>query len=385
MPGFRTLLGDKAGTGLSIVQLRALLTRIARTRATGWSGWDLRPWPASGLGAWLVLGAILAVATSGCSRRPASHASAPPSAPAKSVAKPAVRRASIRPGASVAIFGFVTAAETAVPVSGCQVEAFSVGEPHVAVGPSALTNAAGMFALNVELRPGKYTFEVSKGKVMARVPVLIAPSAGWYKLLHLKFPRTALVAGAQTAANQKSGEAIFGQVTKSDGMTPLGGAFVLVINKETGRPVNATIAGGSGLFALRAGRVAPGKYWILATVESVHPDVRFSAGLSSLTVGASSEQDIVLRLKAGAGSIAGRVTDSKGRPIGKAEVTLTGITPPSSLRRYTADTNAKGRYELRYVMPGTYVWSLDWKNYSSPPRLVVVGNRPVRRDFRVGR
>ncbi len=378
-----TLLGKKAAFGLSVMPPAALLGRPASVVVVRWFGRAKRRWLAAEPSVRLIVIALV-VALSGCGHRAGASVPAISSAVAQISPKAAALGTSARSRTRVAIFGVVTAVGGA-PVSDCRVDAFLSGGPRAALGPPAQTNAAGMFALNVELRPGKYFLKASKGNATVRVPMVITLSAGWYKLLHLKFPRTALVAGAQTAANQKSGEAIFGQVTKSDGMTPLGGAFVLVINKETGRPVNAAIAGGSGLFALRAGRVAPGKYWILATVESVHPDVRFSAVLSSLTVGASSEQDIVLRLKAGAGSIAGRVTDSKGRPIGKAEVTLTGITPPSSLRRYTADTNAKGRYELRYVMPGTYVWSLDWKNYSSPPGLVVVGNRPVRRDFRVGR
>ena len=366
-----TLLGKKAAFGLSVMPPRALLERPAGVVVGRWLGRAKRRWLAAESSVRLIVIALV-VAVSGCGPCAGASVSATSSAVAQFGPKAAAPGTSAKSIARVAIFGVVTAAG-GVPVSDCRVDAFLSGRPQASLGPPAQTNAAGMFALNVELRPGKYFFKASKGKATVRVPMEITLSAGWYKLLHLEFPRTALVAGAQTAANQKGGEAIFGQVTKSDGMTPLGGAFVLVINKETGRPVNAAITGGLGLFALRAGRVAPGKYWILAMVESLHPDVHFSAVLSSLTVGAFSERDIVLRLKAGAGSIAGHVTDSKGRPIGKAEVTLTGTTPPSALRRYNADTNAKGRYELRYVMPGTYVWSLDWKNYSSPPRLVVVG------------
>lgn len=103
-------------------------------------------------------------------------------------------------------------ADSTVPVSGCHVEALSAGEPHVPIGPSALTNAAGMFALDAEFGPGKYAFEVSKGKVTARVPVAIAPSADWYKLLHIALPDAAAGAGTRSTAKEEDGVVVFGQL-----------------------------------------------------------------------------------------------------------------------------------------------------------------------------
>ena len=354
----------------------------------------------------------MAVAISGCSRRPDSHASAASSAPTKIVAKAAVRRKPSRPDALVAIFGIVTAADTAAPVSGCRVEAFSEGEPHAALGPYALTNAAGMFALDGKLGPGKYTFGVTKGKVFpfyppigvwppvkfkfkaakgeatARLPVSIPSSASWYKLVHLKLPREASGPAAKKAAKENPGAAIFGQVTEPDGIRPLLGAQVSVlrgVGRGSPQVVTAAIPNKLGLFVLMKGRLDPGKYWVRADCRSWHPDADDIAVLSRLTVGASSRGDIILRLKAGSGSVEGRVVDSLGHPIGKATVTLIGARQPSLLRFYTANTDAKGHYSLRYVPLGTYVGSMDWKKYSSPEYVVVVGKRPVHRDFRIGR
>ncbi len=395
MSFFRTSLDDNAGTRLSIIPPKALLARVIGILATGRSGWGVPTRRACGLGAWLVLGAIVVIATSGCSRRPDSHASAASSAGAKIIAKAAARGTSSRPVARVATFGIVTAADTAVPVSGCEVEAFSVGEPHVAVGPSALTNAAGMFALDFELRPGKYTFEVSKGKVMARVPVVIAPAVGWCSLLHIALPHAALAADTQSKANGKGGAAVFGQVTKPDGVTPFVGAAVLVgVPTSGGGPLRfitkSNMSNKSGLFAERK-KLNPGKYWIMAlairhrNINGADVFFHLTVAFSRLTVTTSSQRNIVLRLRASPGLVGGRVVDSKGRVVTRATVWLTGADRSNRFLLLSSSTDAKGYYALRYVPFGTYIGNLEWKNYTSPPCIIVVGKRPMRKDFQIRR
>jgi protocatechuate 3,4-dioxygenase beta subunit len=140
-----------------------------------------------------------------------------------------------------------------------------------------------------------------------------------------------------------------------------------------------------GLFVFKKGRLGPGKYWISAVVRSWHPKVLDTVAFSGLTITASSRPDIVLRLKAGAGSVEGSVVDSKGHPVRRATITLEGTKRPSILRYYTAETNAKGRYALDYIPRGTYMGTVDWGEYGSLPVAVVVGKRPAHKDFRVGR
>ncbi len=395
MLDFRTLLEGNADTRLLIIQPRALLARSISMRAMRRSGWGLRLGRAYGLGAWLILGAILLVAMSGCSRRPGSRASAASSPAVKIIAKASVRGPSTRPNTRVAIFGIVTIADTTVPASGCHVEVFSLGEPHLALGQSALTNALGVFALDFELGSGKYVFVVSKGKVTARVPVTIASSAGWYKLLTIALPQTASGAGATSMTEEKSGVTVFGQVTKPDGVTPFVGALVAVgVSRRGFGPLRFITKSGRtnklGLFSVRS-KLNPGKYWLMAlsighrNIDDVDVSSPLTVAVLPLTVTTFSRPNIVLRLKASPSVIEGRVIDSKGRIMAGARVSLSGATQSNQFLFPSTYTNAKGYYAMRYVPFGKYLGHADWKKYFSQPCIIVVGKRPVRRDFRIGR
>jgi hypothetical protein len=307
--------------------------------------------------------------------------------PVQSGATAAVPRQVARPSVRVAIFGLVVT-QGAAPVSGCRVQAFSSRKPHAAVGPAALTNAAGMFALGTGLRVGKYSLKATKGRTTVRVSVVITRSAAWYRVLHFKLPHALPGPGARRTPDGKGGVAVFGQVMKPDGAAPF--AHVYVGAKLSGRPdrprffVGAGATNRMGLFALRE-RVGPGRYWIIADLASGHLSTIEAVSLVHLLVTASSRRVVVLRLRAGGGSVTGRVADGAGRPVARASVMLE--TSKQNFPGWQTDTDANGRYSLRYVPFGTYIGDAGGPNgiRDSGPRVIVVGKRPVRMDFRIRR
>ncbi len=407
----RILIKGNADFWFFMMRLWRLLGRRAGALARRLPGVGRCSWRTGGLCGWIFLGVLVVAAVSGCSRHPDSHASAAATRPTRASMATAIRAASARSGSPVAVFGVVTGAGNKI-VSGYRVAVFPSGGHPGLHGLSALTNAAGMFALNGELRPGKYTFEItagrvlpvflpshvwppikyrfeaSKGEVTVRVPAVIAPSAQWFTLLHLELPRATSGPRERRRAVKGRGVAVFGRITKPDGVTPLLGASVGIYhvgNRSFPQGVTVAIPNELGLFVFKKGRLGPGKYWISAVVRSWHPQVCDTVAFSDLTIAASSRPDIVLRLKAGAGSVKGRVVDSMGHAVRKATVRLEGTKRPSILHFYTAVTNAEGHYALEYVPRGTYMGTVGWREYGSLPVAVVVGRRPVHKDFRVGR
>ena len=386
--------GGDADDGLSAVGLWGTSPRPRGAFAVGWPGRGSSRWERRLFGVCLILGVLVMAAAPGCSRRPDSHASA--SRQSRVAAKAVVRGKSGRLNARVAVFGAVTVAGSG-PVPGCRVEAFSSGKPQVAVGPFALTNAAGMFALAVELSPGRYVFEVSKGKASVHVPVVVSPSAGWYKLLNVELPHAASGTAAQPGRSENGGTAVFGQITKPGGVKPFSGVLVWIGRpRRVGGPLHLVaraggLTGKSGLFAMGR-RLAPGKYWVVAArARFRHGGGSKSGGMATptmvalprLVVVASSRQDIVLRLKAGAGSVAGRVVSAAGRPVAGASIFLQGASYLNQFTWFRTHTDTKGRYLIRYVPLGLYVGDAGWKGHSSRERVVVVGKQPARKDFRI--
>ena len=352
---------------------------------------------------------LYALAMSGCSRHPASQASTAASRSAQAGARVAAVVAPVRPRARLAVFGMVVGPGGG-PNSGYRVAVLLPGGQHHSLGPSALTNADGMFALNGELRPGKYTFEITRGRLFLvrppsgvwppleykfeaskrdatmRVPAVITPSASWFTLLRLKLPGAA--AGARERDTKERGVPVFGQLTKPDGVTPLVGASVGVC-RVGGRAlpeiVTAAIPNRLGLFVFRKGRLDPGRYWMSTVVFSGRPKRLNPVGLSALDVAATPKRDIVLRLREDAGTVEGRVVDSKGHPVRRAEVTLEGRKRLQAFRNYEAETNAEGHYVIKHVWKGTYTASVSFGANATFPVVVKVGNQPVHKDFRLPR
>ena len=306
---------------------------------------------------------LCAITMPGCSRHPATHqASAAASRPARAGARVAGVVAPVRQRARLAVFGMVVGPGGG-PDSGYRVAVLLPGGHHHSPGPSALTNVDGMFALNGELRPGKYTFEITRGRLFlvrppsgvwppleykfeaskreapVRVPTVITPSASWFTLLRLKLPGAA--AGARERDIKERGVPVFGQLTKPDGVIPLVGASVGVY-RVGGRAlpeiVTAATPNRLGLFVFRKGRLDPGRYWVSTIVFSGRPKRLNPVGLSPLDVAATPKRDIVLRLREDAGTVEGRVVDSKGHPVRRAEVTLEGRKRLQAFRNYEAET-----------------------------------------------
>ncbi len=353
---------------------------------------------------------LCAIAMPGCSRHPASHqASAAASRPARAGARVAAVAAPVRPRARLAVFGMVVGPGSG-PGSGYRVAVLLPGGHHHSPDPSALTNVDGMFALNGELRPGKYTFEITRGRLFlvrppsgiwplleykfeaskrdatVRVPAVITPSASWFTVVRLKLPGAA--AGHRERAIKERGVPIFGQLTKPDGAIPLVGASVGVY-RVGGRAmpefVTAAIPNRLGLFVFRKGRLDPGRYWMSTIVFSGRPKRLNPVGLSALDVAPTPQRDIVLRLREDAGTVEGRVVDSKGHLVRRAEVTLEGRKRLQAFRNYEAETNAEGHYVIKHVWKGTYTASVSFGANATFPVVVKVGNQPVHKDFRLPR
>ncbi len=353
--------------------------------------------------------ALCAIAMPGCSRHPAAHASTAASRPARVGARVAGVVAPVRPRARLAVFGMVVGPGGG-PDSGYRVAVVLPRGHHHSPGPSALTNVDGMFALNGELRPGKYTFEITSGRLFLvrppsgvwppleykfeaskreapmRVPTLITPSASWFTVVRLKLPGAA--AGARERDIKERGVPVFGQLTKPDGVTPFVGASVGVY-RVGGRAlpeiVTAAIPNRLGLFVFRKGRLDPGRYWMSTVVFSGRPKRLNPVGLSALDVAATPQRDIVLRLREDAGTVEGRVVDSKGHPVRRAEVTLEGRKRLQAFRNYEAETNAEGHYVIKHVWKGTYTASVSFGENATFPAVVKVGNQPAHKDFRLPR
>jgi hypothetical protein len=297
--------------------------------------------------------------------------------------------------ARLAIFGLVAAVGGA-PVSGCRVEAFPLGRPHTASGQSGPANRAGMFFLDKRLGSGKYVFEVSQGRAVARVPVTITKSASWYRILSLRVPRAMAGSNARRKTSRHGGVRIFGQVTGPNGTMPLAGMSVggqRLMGWRRLVCLRPQVSNRLGLFAFD-GRLRPGLYWIRAEMVSRHPAARGVVASARLPVAAPPQKEIVLRLRAGAGSVGGRVFDSAGQPVVGAFVTL---RKKGGLTFFDVRTGVGGRYLMRYVAPGKYTASalcsfgarghreIGKKLRVAGPYVIVVGRRPVRKNFRLGR
>ncbi len=281
----------------------------------------------------------------------------------------------------VAVFGVVTLSPAdPKPVPGVQVQVFSVGRTQKPMLPPVQTNKAGLFTFDAQLRPGKYIFEATKGLIARRMPVAIAPSARWYRVVHIEMSHPQSKPMAQAAADREFGVAVFGQATKADGVTPLTHALVGVGRPRKRGLFMRFVAGAktnkSGLFAIMK-RLGPGRYAILVALRGSENMV----AVAPLQVAASSRRTVVVRLRAEEGSVRGCVVDGKGHPVSGAIVILSGVGRTSGIW-LSATTKARGRYFFRYVPAGTYSGIAYWNAFSSH-RAVVVDKHLVRENFRM--
>ncbi len=298
-----------------------------------------------------------------------------------------------KPAMPVAIFGVVTlSSDDPMPVPGVHVQVFTAGMTQKTILPPVKTNAAGLFTFDAQLSPGRYIVKASKGLVSRSLPLAITSHTPWYRLVNIEMAQPSKRPMPRATANRRFGVAVFGQVTKSDGVSPLAGALVMALRPTgsgrwqfSGRVVTTGIASKKlGLFEFKQ-RLGPGRYQILAAP----PFADETIASMPLTVAGPAPQDAVLRLRAGAGLVTGRVFGPNGKPVAKASVDLVGGTRANHLLDLSTDTGTDGRYTLHYVPPGTYVGSADppagSAMQSSGSYSVVVGRRPVRKDFRLGR
>ncbi|MGC8553067.1 MAG: hypothetical protein ACP5O7_09410 [Phycisphaerae bacterium] len=335
-------------------------------------------WRASGLSLWVGIVAAAFAAIPWLAQR--STTAATPQAMQK-------------PAMPVAIFGVVTlSSDDPMPVPGVHVQVFSAGMPQRAILPPVKTNAAGLFTFDAQLSPGRYIVKASKGLVARRVPLAITSRSRWYRLVNIQMARPAPGQNVHAATSRWASVAVFGQVTKPDGVSPLPGALVIALRPAgsgpwelSGRVVTTVIASRKfGLFDLKD-RLSHGRYQILATLRSADETV----ASVPLTIAGSPLPAVVLRIKAGAGLVTGRVLGPDGKPVAKASVELVGGTHANHLLDLSTDTGADGRYTLRYVPLGTYIGGAYPPAGSPMPPSghypVMVGRRPVQKDFRLGR
>ena len=136
---------------------------------------------------------------------------------------------------------------------------------------------------------------------------------------------------------------VFGILTLSDGVTPLPGMMVGVTSSDVPpasmiAQMDADITNKLGAFLLDE-TVSPGTYSII----SVH-NGNYIIAKERLVVAKTAGSDVVLHVKAAAGSLAGSVINAAGNPADNARVSI--LNRPDHLV-YSANTDKDGHYIIR--------------------------------------
>jgi len=161
---------------------------------------------------------------------------------------------------------------------------------------------------------------------------------------------------SQPATNPATGVAVFGTVCLADGVTPLPDLAVFILKggeqssllKKLADPLATagTLSQTNKIGAFVSNtRLAPGTYTVVVEMTGA------TIAMEPLIVADTSGPEIVLHLRAAAGSLAGSVVDSAGDPAENATVTL---TDRQQSRLYMVQTDKDGHYVLDHILPGHY-------------------------------
>ncbi|MGN6330288.1 MAG: carboxypeptidase regulatory-like domain-containing protein [Motilibacteraceae bacterium] len=258
--------------------------------------------------------------------------------------------------------GRVIAASDGSPVGRIVVQAYRRGPSGIMRVASAATQADGTYAV-AGLFPGNYLLQFSAAGFRT-VWYPAAPSAD------AATPVSA-TAGGSTAVPAVT---VTGQPASLSGSVDFGNTLApptatvavtsLAADGKAGR-VARTSTGADGAYALPS-LPAPGKYQVAVSA----PGYQVSTFTVSVNGGQKRFAPTVL-LSAGAGSIAGQVTDGTD-PLGGVSVTTTMGT--STLAGATPTEGAVGRFTLGNLQtPATYVLTFSKEGYGSATTVVDLG------------
>jgi hypothetical protein len=242
------------------------------------------------------------------------------------VAVPAAGEVVLRLLPGLALTGHVLEV-TGGPIAGAAVHASMAGEGSLYL---ATSDQAGRYSLAL---PGaRYELIVeADGYVGVRDTVdLMAASARSFRL--------------EPAA------LITGRVVQADGQTPVAGAEVTA--QPSRWPWNAVLgpatSDDAGHFELRA--LPAGQYRVSARASDLVGVLERPLSIAS----GEAARDVVVTVSAGA-VLGGRVTAPSKDPVVKARVVLAAVGGRPRLEPYaTGETDAKGRYRLPGIIPGSY-------------------------------
>ncbi|HEU4675679.1 MAG TPA: carboxypeptidase-like regulatory domain-containing protein [Motilibacteraceae bacterium] len=288
----------------------------------------------------------------------AGTGTAPGAAPAGAAPKNGLLPA----GVGGLLSGRVVAASDGSPVGRIVVQAYRRGPSGIMRVASAATQADGTYAV-AGLFPGNYLLQFSAAGFRT-VWYPAAPSAD------AATPVSA-TAGGSTAVPavtvtglpaSLSGTVDFGNTLEPPTATVA--VTSLAADGKTGRVARTSTAAG-GAYALPS-LPAPGKYQVAVSA----PGYQVSTFTVSVNGGQKRFAPTVL-LSAGAGSIAGQVTDGTD-PLGGVSVTTTMGT--STLAVATPTEGAIGRFTLGNLQtPATYVLTFSKEGYGSATTVVDLG------------
>ena len=159
------------------------------------------------------------------------------------------------------------------------------------------------------------------------------------------------------AAPQNTG-ALRGTVERSGGSDPIDGVEITLISRTNSTRLRAR-SDAQGRFVFE--NLQPGDYSVLASREGYFSYPRglpLPGPATPLPIQPGQTQQIVIKLVQGA-AIAGRITDSGGRPLQGVQVSAAKLQydegrPAFSVGSLPTPTNDRGEYRLFWLPPGDY-------------------------------
>lgn len=265
-------------------------------------------------------------------------------------------------GVGGSVTGTVTATSTQLGVGRIVVEALQQTSRGLQLVTSAATQADGTYAL-VGLFPGSYYLRFTATGFQS----------DWYPDVATQAAAKTVDVAAQairTGVNQVIGglpATITGGVDPGQTLTPV--VTVVTVQALQGNavagPIARTVTDASGAYTLK-GLPAPGQYQLGFTAPGYQPTTVVE------TVGAGETQtEPTVRLSAGAGTIAGVVTDGHA-PLGG--VTVSTTVSGQQLTSGTPTLGAVGHFTLSgLATPGTYVLTFAKQGYGAQNVVIDLG------------
>jgi protocatechuate 3,4-dioxygenase beta subunit len=227
------------------------------------------------------------------------------------------------------------------------------------------TRRDGSYRLDVRPEPGARVLAVSPARAKSQ-PAAARP-------------------GARVDLTLGGGGIVRGRVVDSDG-EPVTDFEVGVESMEVEEPVpyrarangQRDYVSSDGTFEF--GLLRPGRYWLRANASGHAPG---AAGPVVVTADHKSDE-VIIELTSG-GTLAGTVTDDKGRPLGGARVMV--FDPMSPFRTARTRTGADGGYQLEGVQPGRRSIRVSKRGYLSSVAsgITVPAGGEATRNVQLGR